>query len=174
MKQEAYLIKEMHTINMRRYWSGDHSRSLGCHIFLLANNVEIATNWRENFWEYARTIHESLRKLMKEHSSLKQNYINSKLRGCSFEALSLERISGRDYSSSNMGNLDSLVSTDTKHVRITHLVRTVGNSPDGWQHNFHTFHGQLNYSLCYSCHLVTEQTARHFVDQLFKNLESVI
>ncbi|XP_071552729.1 uncharacterized protein [Panulirus ornatus] len=175
MKQEAYHIKELHTVNMRRYWPGDTSRALGCHISLLANHDKIAASWRDNFWEYARTVHQSLHKSIKEKAPIEELHILWKLIGdAPEEAFSGELIPEHEYVTANLRNADWLVPTDGKHVRLTHLVRATSIWKDCWLHMFHTFRGRFLYCLCYSAHIVAEETASHFLDQIFKNLKSVI
>nr|XP_053636076.1 uncharacterized protein LOC128691262 [Cherax quadricarinatus] len=61
--QDTYNIRVGHLINMRRYWKGDVSRSLGCHILKpLLQCIDTSRNVLDKFWDFARSVHQELQR----------------------------------------------------------------------------------------------------------------
>ena len=49
LKQDFYRIREIHTVNLRRYWSCDISGTLGVNMMALENVVSTSTKCQDNF-----------------------------------------------------------------------------------------------------------------------------
>lgn len=175
LEQDEYHINEMHTVSMRRYWSGDTAGTLGVHMMALQNIVSTPAKWRDNFWEYARIVHKKIGQMLQEKEAVMYVIkITLELQGRDKDELFDERPYPEiDYGAANMGNADRLVQTEGRQVRLTHLIRVTSCFNDPMYHLFHTLHGCLMYSLTYANDILTRETAQKLVDKTFENLRTL-
>lgn len=176
LKQDNYLLQVVHSINLRRYWQGDVSRALGCHISGTAQPETLTHQWRDNFWQYTRELHTNIHESLKDKAPLK--FMIYYFMVDSEEAFA-EKIKGRpemesDYAFANIGNLDPLIPTDGEHARLAHLVR----STQCWNERIilmlHSLRGRLLFNLCYTSDTLTEKQAQRLADLTFQNLKDMI
>ncbi|KAB7498653.1 hypothetical protein Anas_00537 [Armadillidium nasatum] len=121
-----------HAVNMRRYWPKDKQNlALGCHISMA--NISIPTQLKdmENFWEYARRIHETIRHdLIVKKTVLKVQPLSEKLCLVIFANYLLAQLkwpstNDSHYCVTNMGDISSLIETENQIVNITKIHRSV-------------------------------------------------
>uniref|UniRef100_A0A0P4W7J8 Condensation domain-containing protein n=1 Tax=Scylla olivacea TaxID=85551 RepID=A0A0P4W7J8_SCYOL len=172
LQQDFYHIRELHTVSLRRNWSGDTSGTLGVHMMALENKISTPARWRDNFWEYARGMHKSLSQAIHGNDALM--YVVSMSMGGSIEDHFKERpMAECDYGSANMGNADHLIPTEGQHVRLAHLLRVTSCWNDPMYYMFHTLHGCFMYSLTYASDILSRENAQKLVDKTFDNLLAV-
>ncbi|XP_045108441.1 uncharacterized protein LOC123503085 [Portunus trituberculatus] len=176
MKQDNYPLQVTHAVNMRRYWQGDVSRALGCHIAVISLHETLTHQWRDNFWQYTRDLHTKVHDSLKDKGPLKYWIYYFMVKG---DDAVENMLKGRpevdsDYCLANIGNLDHLIPTDGDHARLAHLVRTTQCWNERICHMLHSLRGRLLYNLCYTSDSLTEQQARRFTDLIFQNLKDMI
>ncbi|XP_063871112.1 uncharacterized protein LOC135106243 isoform X2 [Scylla paramamosain] len=172
LEQDFYCIRDRIPVNMRRYWQGDTSGTLGVHCMVLQNTVSTPASWRDNFWGYARGIHKNIIQAIKKNDALLQTMAVKS--DCNLENVFEEQPTPVcDYGMSNMGNSDGLIQTEGQHVRLVHLVTATScwNSPT--YHMLHTLRGCLMYSFLYNSDILTRGNAQKLVDKTFENLMAV-
>ena len=173
LKQDFYRIHEVHSVNLRRYWSCDTSGTLGVHMMTFANVVSTPAKWRDNFWDYARSIHKNLGQALKNKDPLM--HVMSMMFGKKAENFFLERPPPEcDYGVGNMGNIDISIPTEGQQIRLTNLVRATSCWNDPMYYMCHTLRGCFMYSLTFCNDILTQKNAEKLVDKTFDNLISVI
>lgn len=172
LKQDEYHINGTYTVNMRRYWSGDTAGTLGLHMLIMKAITSTPAKWRKNFWDYARTIHEKMNHMLQEKDVVMYVLeVTLGLQGKDKDEVFDERSYPEcDYGSTNMGNVNRVIETEGRQVRLTHLIRTTSCFNDPMYHMFHTFHGCLMHSLVYANDILTRETAQKLMDITFGNL----
>lgn len=152
---EKYYLHVFHAINMRQFWTGDTSKALGMHIVSVWDTLP-GSAWQDNFWEYARFVHRSIRSKTDEKEVLTPYAL---------KFLHDEVQESKDYSphtlahdvvNTNMGNLDVLIPAKGDKVRLIHLMRSSRPMTCTFLFFFHTFRGRFMVSLCYPTDLKTE------------------
>lgn len=176
LRQDTYPIYGLHAVNMRRYWQGDVSRALGCHISGMEHNGSLTHQWRDNFWQHARHLHHNVHKSLQNSDPVKFLVLFFLRMGDTPpEDMLKERPKPEsDHSFANIGNLDLLIPTEGENVRLGHLVRTTQCWNEHILHMFHTLRGRLLYNLCYTSDILGEQQAHKFVEHIFRNLKAMI
>ncbi|MPC22090.1 hypothetical protein E2C01_015095 [Portunus trituberculatus] len=172
LQEDFYTIRDRFPVNMRQYWQGDTSETLGVHIMIIESTISTPTTWRDNFWGYSRGIHKNIRRAIEENDALLHTM-------ATMSDLNTENIFEEsptpvcDYGISNMGNSDGLIPTEGQHVRLAHLLTATScwNSP--LYHMLHTLRGCLMYSFVYANDFLTRGKAQQLVDKVFENLMSV-
>nr|XP_053645218.1 uncharacterized protein LOC128697505 [Cherax quadricarinatus]XP_053645219.1 uncharacterized protein LOC128697505 [Cherax quadricarinatus] len=176
--QDTYNIYNYHSVNMRRYWKGDVSKSLGCHVSVIFMNTHTPRNINEIFWDFARSVHQELQSKLKSGSALEEEAFDL-LKSDSmdtFEAIA-DSPSGLvlpDYNTTNMGDVTALVTEGTDHIRVTRVIRSISNTVLACTHVFHTFRGRFLYLLDYSTRHLSTEIAESFCNKIFDNLLNVI
>ncbi|KAG0710760.1 hypothetical protein GWK47_022133 [Chionoecetes opilio] len=173
LEQDFYSIRGMHTVSMRRYWLGDTSKTLGVHMMPLEIAVSTPTEWRDNFWEYARSVHKVFSQGLQEKDAVM--FMASMMGKSTEEDNFAERPPPEcDYGAANMGNIDRLIPTEGQQVRLIHLVRFTScwNAP--MHCLFHTLRGCFMYSLTYANDIMTREDAEKLVDKTFDILIAVM
>ncbi|KAG0722944.1 hypothetical protein GWK47_005785 [Chionoecetes opilio] len=173
LEQDFYSIRGMHAISMRRYWLGDTSKTLGIHMVPLEIAFSTPTKWRDNFWEYARSVHKALSHGLQEKDVVM--FMASLMGKSNKEDYYAERPPPDcDYVTANMGNIDRLIPTEGQQVRLAHLVRFTScwNAPMNCL--FHTLRGCFMYCLTYANDIMTREDAEKLVDKTFDILLGVM
>lgn len=176
--QHSYNIINNHVINIRRYWSGDVSSSLGCHIVApLRLYTDVARLSEETFWDVARSTHKDLQEALQEGVILRNQAIaqitsSAKMDAEGFFYPSLPA----DYSTSNLGDVTALISEGGEHVRPTRVLRSVSihHTNASWSHLFNTFKGRFIHVLDYNNATIAKDLAEQYSDNIFKHLLEVI
>lgn len=172
LEQDTYIIHEYHSVNMRRYWSGDTRGTLGCHMLMPHTKFPTPAKWRQSFWDYTRTVHAEIAHGVKEKNAFL--YCLKVAEGGSLDSFFEERpYPESDYIVGNIGNLDRLITTKRQHVRLVQLMRSTSCWNDPSDILFHTVNGCLSFSLVYCTDYLTRETSKRLVDILFDNLRTV-
>lgn len=175
LRLDTYPIYGQHAVNMRRYWQGDVSRALGCHIVLMEDNFSLTHQWRDDFWQHARDFYHSVHKNLQNFEFIKYLALRSMMANTPRkDTMRVRRKPKSDHLVSNNGNLDLLIPTEGEHVRLGHMVRAFQLWNDRNLHMFHTLRGRLQYSLCYASDFLSVQQAQRFVEIIFRNLKAMI
>lgn len=175
IKQDSYKIKHYHTINNRRYWSGDTSRAFGAHLGKLTFLSEVTSNINE-FWDQARQFHKTFGELLNERGSLKESIMMFKNTHRDIDiSKAIEQMPMGDnyYGTTNMGNLASTFEGEGEYVQVTDFRRTTSTTKNLCSHVMQTFRGRFLYGLDYEAALMTTETAKMYVDTIFQILKSV-
>lgn len=172
LEQDTYTIHELHAVNLRRYWSGNKDKTLGCHMMLSHVLLPTPAKWREGFWEYARTMHATLLQGLEEKDAFL--YVLNKEKVANPEELFEKRPYPEcDYAIGNTGNLDRSHTTKRQHVRLCHLVRSSAPWNDPMYSFFHTLNGCFSYSLVYCTDILTREMAKKLLEITFDNLKTI-
>ncbi|MPC35135.1 hypothetical protein E2C01_028551 [Portunus trituberculatus] len=172
LEQDTYTVHELHSVNLRRYWSGNTDKTLGCHMLMPRVLHPTPAKWREGFWEYTRTIHETLLRGLEEKDAFL--YLLNVGEGIPLEKLFEERPYPEcDYAIGNIGNLDRRLTTKRQHISLCHLVRSTACWNDPMYSFFHTLNGCFAYSLVYCCDVLTREMAIRFLEITFDNLKAI-
>lgn len=170
VEQDVYQIEDFHTVNMRRYWSGNTTGTLGIHMMILSISASTPAKWRDNFWDYARTVHKAFDQSLQRHDAT-MCMLDGKSPEEHFAMRSQQEC---DFGLANMGNIDRFYPTQGKQVRLGHLVRFTSCWNDSIYHFVNTLHGVLMYSLTYCNDILTRERAQKLVDKTFDALKEVI
>ncbi|XP_068227590.1 uncharacterized protein [Palaemon carinicauda] len=178
IRQHSYLLINNHVINIRRYWSGDVSRSFGCHIVApMRIYTEVQPFVKGKFWDFARSVHADLQRDLKEGVIL-QNQAVAQLKNS--PKLTADDFyypaQPCDFNTSNLGDVTPLVTEGGDHVRPTNVFRSVAIhfTNATWSHLFNTFKGRLIHVLDYNNRTMSKEIAEKYSDYLFKRLMEVI
>ncbi|XP_063585112.1 uncharacterized protein LOC134762530 isoform X1 [Penaeus indicus] len=181
--QSSYTISSAHTTNLRRYWPGNTSRALGCHISPTYLYTETPRDAGNRFWEYARTLHQNLKSNLESGKALEDIALRQLMTRPKTEERE-DRVGDREentevepeYFTSNMGDVTPFVSGESEDVKATHITRSISLHKAGLScsHVFHTFKGRLTHCLDFSTKFLSEDLARDYCDLIFRRLEEVI
>lgn len=176
-RRESYLLINNHVINIRRYWSGDVSRSFGCHIVApMTIFTEVQPFAKGKFWDFARSVHLDLQKNLKEGVIL-QNQALAKLKNSPKPTARdfFYPLLPCDFSTSNLGDVTPLVTEGGDHVKPTKVLRSVSIhfTNASWSHLFNTFQGRLIHVLDYNNATMSKELAEKYSDNLFRRLVEV-
>lgn len=180
--QSSYTIYSAHTTNLRRYWPGDTSRALGCHISPTHLYTETPRDAGNRFWEYARTLHQNLKSSLESGKALEDIALRQ------LTTLKTEEREDRvedkeeiteakpEYFTSNMGDVTPFVSGESEDIKVTHITRSISlhKADLSCSHVFHTFKGRFTHCLDFSTKFLSEDHARDYCDQIFRRLKEVI
>ncbi|XP_053649921.2 uncharacterized protein [Cherax quadricarinatus] len=175
--QDTYSICNGHLVNMRRYWKGDVSRSLGCHIlYPVLLRMDTLRNISDTFWDFARSVHQELQRNIKDGKIIEAEafrMINNVKIELDLDSLPAD---GSDYHISNMGDVTALVTEGGDHVKVTRLLRSISihKMPSSCSHIIHSFRGKFMYVLDYNTRNVSTEIADNFCNKVFSNLLKVI
>ena len=172
LEQDTYTIHELHSVNLRRYWSVNTNRTLGCNMLLPRVLYPTPAEWRESFWEYTRTVHATLLRGIEDKDAFL--YLLNRDEGITPKELFEERPYPQcDYGIGNIGNLDRRLTTKRQHISLCHLVRSTACWNDPMYSFFHTLNGCFAYSLVYCCDVLTREMAKRFLEITFENLKAI-
>ncbi|XP_064108639.1 uncharacterized protein LOC135217002 [Macrobrachium nipponense] len=119
--EDSYLIGNFHTVNFRRFWKPKPSVPLGLHMgYPIRLFSDTPRNIHQKFWEYAKTIGESMRDYLFSGRMFAEKAYS--MFRCKRPSQSKDRVPC-DYMTSNMGDVTRLVTEGGDHVRITRVVR---------------------------------------------------
>nr|XP_053645220.1 uncharacterized protein LOC128697506 [Cherax quadricarinatus] len=176
--QDIYNIYNYHSVSMRRYWKGDVSKSLGCHVSIMKMYTDTPRNINEIFWDFARSVHQELQSKLTSGMALEEEAFDL-LKSDSID--NFESVSNiptgfvlPDYNTTNMGDVTALVTEGTDHIRVTRVMRSISNTAFACTHVFHTFRGRFLYLLDYSTKHLSTEIAESFCNKIFDNLLNVI
>lgn len=176
--RDTYDILSSHAINARRYWTNTTSMVLGCHVL---DNIEFYTdtpiNISENFWNFARKIHQEMQHHLKTGTALWEEAFRKLKNKSNHDPREfLDAPLPADFYTSNLGDVTPLVTEGGEHVRVTRVFRSISiNKRNGtWSHMFHSFRGHLIHVLDYNTRTVTTQMAEYYCKQLFQHLLEVL
>lgn len=171
--QEAYNIRSDHVLNARRYWGGDTSRYLGCHILPLMPTVaKTPQKINGKFWDFARSVHQGLQKKVNEGAPL----LAEAAKHFMLANPDFDPTFEYDFCVSNVGDVTSLVTEGGDRVQALHVIRTsaLHAAPCTWTLLVHTFRGRLILALTYNSAFVNSQMAKKFCDGIFRHLQEVL
>ncbi|XP_037792805.1 uncharacterized protein LOC119588171 [Penaeus monodon] len=174
---ETFTLQEVHTLNLRRFLSGDASKHLGIHSTLFAHAVEAPAAWRESFWDYARTLHRSFHTKLKQDGHLLHRCLVQLTKPAyPTSSLSLKLPPPTDdYLSSNMQDLDALLPYAAgEHAQAARVVRGASNFSRFSGYFVHTFRKRLSCSHCFSSHIIAEDTAKALIRTIFDSLRGLV
>ncbi|CAL4127263.1 unnamed protein product [Meganyctiphanes norvegica] len=178
IKEDVYDLTLMHTVNMRRYWTGESSKALGMHLGTLMQRTLTPNKLTHDLWSYARSIHKDIHSNLVsgqvfEDNALLMNDAQKNKGGKPFENIPTPWM---EYSTSNMGNLDKSIPGEMPHVQMTHIMRTTSNHKFGStvSHMMQSFRGRFLYGCDYCPNQVSTQTATCFVNKIFEILKKNI
>ncbi|ROT70486.1 hypothetical protein C7M84_011215 [Penaeus vannamei] len=172
LEQDTYSIRGDHILNARRYWEGDASDYLGCHILpQLAVIVPTPRETGGKFWDYARLLHADMKRKIEAGTALQDEAAKYFMP----ERPSFETIFSCEFAVTNMGDVTKLVTEGGEHVQALHVLRSVNvdGIPCPWTHLCHTFRGRFIHVLIYNTASVTSQMAEEYCDRLFRHFTSV-
>lgn len=181
--QSSYTICSAHTTNLRRYWPGDTSLALGCHISPTFLYIKTPRDAGNRFWHYARTLHQNLKSSLEsgkalEDIALRQLTTLSKTEETEDHVESKEENTEvrPDFFTSNMGDVTPFISRESEEIQVTQITRSISlhNTGISCSHVFHTFKGHLTHCLDFSTKSLSEDLARDYCAQIFRRLKEVI
>lgn len=164
LEQDSYSIRSMRPVNTRRYWKGNSSQYLGCHLTLLDVILETPRNFSENFWSYAKPIDEKLQMKTKSGYSIQMNSLKELLH-IFFQFLTPHLSSN---SVSLTWDMTKMVTEGGDHVQVVHLLRTadVSRYPFILDNFLHTLHGRFTHTLVYNTSFNTTNTAKLYFEKV--------
>ncbi|XP_069937990.1 uncharacterized protein [Cherax quadricarinatus] len=175
--QDTYNIRVGHLINMRRYWKGDVSRSLGCHILKpLLQCIDTSRNVLDKFWDFARSVHQELQRNIEDGTIIEEEAFRM-INDADIEPdIKSDAPIRTDYDISNMGDVTALVTEGGEHINVTHILRSISihNTAATCSHIIHTFRGKFIYVLDYNTKYVSTEIAETFCNKIFNNFLKVI
>ncbi|CAL4239001.1 unnamed protein product, partial [Meganyctiphanes norvegica] len=169
-QQEVYDIHFAHAVNSRRYWKGDTSRALGCHMEgFFQQIIPTPRTIINDLWGYARKLYQDLTTKLNNGAPLEDEIIIEEV---TTEDSSIEVDSFISYVTSNMGKIDSIIPCDLEHVHMTRLERTTSIHGFGStaQIALQTFRGRILFGLDYCPNKLNTEAANIFVDRIFRTL----
>ncbi|KAK8392857.1 hypothetical protein O3P69_013112 [Scylla paramamosain] len=173
LEQDTYTIHELHSVNLRRYFSGNTDKTVGCHMLLPRVLFPTPAKWREVFWEYTRTIHTTILHGLEDKDAFL--YLLNMNEGTTPEEIFQKRPYPQcDYAIGNVGNLDRRLTTKRQHISLCHLVRSTACWNDPMYSFFHTLNGCFAYSLVYCTDVLTREMAKRFLEITFDNLKAIV
>ncbi len=134
----------------------------------MENVVSTPAKWQDIFWDYTRSIHESI-----GHGLQEKDLVSIMDEGSAEDYFAERLMPDCDYITSNMGDADNLIPTEGQHVRLTHLLRCTSCWNEPMFHIFHTLRGCFMYSFVYPNDMFTREKAEKLVDKAFENLMAV-
>lgn len=176
IQQDSYLIQNLHTVNLRRYWETVTRKTLGLHIgYPLMMNTETPRNLEGKFWDYCRSLNQNLRHDVESGRILLDlafKMITPNSKETSHENVVYEG----DFITSNLGEITAAVTEGGEHVRITNVIRgtTLDNFPFPILLNLHTFRGIFTMIFEYKPAAVTASVAERICSQIMKRLRELI
>ncbi|XP_042890273.1 uncharacterized protein LOC122265183 [Penaeus japonicus] len=165
LEQDSYSLRSDHILNARRYWNGDTSQYLGCHLTEPMHViVEIPRDFNESFWDYARLTNEEFQTKLKSGAVLLKEAVKELVSESSDFDPSFEL----EFGISNMGDMTKKVTEGGDHVQVVHVVRTgaMDKVPIPWGHFLHTFRGRLTDTLVYNTSFITSHMAKLFSERI--------
>ncbi|XP_047495030.1 uncharacterized protein LOC125043122 [Penaeus chinensis] len=172
LQQDTYSIRGDHILNARRYWEGDASQYLGCHILpQLAVIVPTPRDIGGKFWEYARLVHADMKQKIGTGTALQDEAVKYFMP----DRPSFENIFSCEFGVTNMGDVTKLVTEGGEHVQALHVLRSVNMDgvPCTWTHLCHTFRGSFIHVLSYNTAYVASQMVEEYCDTLFRHFTRV-
>ncbi|XP_069937949.1 uncharacterized protein [Cherax quadricarinatus] len=175
--REKYCVSSKHSINMRRYWSGDSSLAFGCHIESINLHTMIQREALADFWSFARSLHEELQEEMDSKSIFGKAVQKELYRPTVHdnEKFMTRQPLSTDYHISDMGDVTAFIHGGP-HVRSELVWSTVSihkfNIPCA--HLFHTYRGRFIHTLDYATKYMTTEAATMYCNKIFDRLRKVI
>ncbi|CAL4141468.1 unnamed protein product [Meganyctiphanes norvegica] len=181
-------LKETHfsslqALNMRRYWPKEKQQnSFGCHISMLDVHFKTASTDIDDFWEYTRKVHSSVKSGLDETPRALLGLpigerINLIVQGNSWLSwLRLPSTNDSHYCVTNMGNLSQTFPGTGTEVEVSRVVRSVSGHlmPSLCQHTLHTFRNRLCYSIDYYTQKMERETAEKYSKSIVDILKESI
>lgn len=173
LEQDTYEIRSDHVLNARRYWAGDTSQYLGCHLLPLMPVVaKTPRNITGKFWDFARSVHQELQKKFNEGGPLLEEA------GRHFMSANadFDPTFQYEFCLTNMGNVTNLVTEGGDNLQALHVIRTVAMNtvPCTWSILLHTFRSRLILALTYNTSFVNSEMARKFCDGIFYRIREAL
>lgn len=170
LEQDTYDIRSDHVLNARRYWGGDTSQYLGCHLLpLLPVVAKTPRNIEGKFWDFARSVHQDILRKLNEGGPLLEEAAKH------FMAAKpdFDPTFQYEFCVTNMGNVTGLVTEGGDHVQALHVVRTVAMNtvPCTWSILLHTFRNRMIFALTYNTSFVNSEMANRFCNRIFQRLQ---
>nr|XP_027215411.1 uncharacterized protein LOC113808266 isoform X1 [Penaeus vannamei]XP_027215412.1 uncharacterized protein LOC113808266 isoform X1 [Penaeus vannamei] len=162
--QESYSIRNAHVVNTRRYMEGDASQYLGCHIAIQNVIHETPRNFSENFWSYAKPIHDEFQTKIKSGFPLQVEGTKDLMPKTSDFDTTFEF----DYCITNMGDVTQRLTEGGDQVQVVHLLRIaeISRVPIALDSFLHSFRGRFTHTLAYNTSLVTSQMAELYYEKI--------
>ncbi|CAL4066267.1 unnamed protein product [Meganyctiphanes norvegica] len=170
-QQEVYHIYFGHAVNSRRYWKGDTSKALGCHMEgLLLQTIPTSRTILQDIWGYARTLYHDMTTKLNNGAPLEDSILVEEV---TTEDSSIEVEKGISYCTTNIGKIDSIIPCDLEHVQMTRLERTTSIHKFGStsQIAMQTFRGCFMFGLDYCPNKLSTEAAKIFADRIIRILQ---
>ncbi|CAL4061231.1 unnamed protein product, partial [Meganyctiphanes norvegica] len=177
--ENEYRLTINHFVNLRRYYQGDTSHILGCHVCVQKQNTMTPNKWRECIWNLAREIKQDLHSKLDNQGPLEAEVIRQMLMPNDEKAMlnifEKPLPHTRDYQISNMGDLTRMFSGEGEHIQVVRQVRatTIQHYLEPQSHFLHTFRGKLMYCLNYDSNYLSEDVMVKLVNKLFITLKQI-
>nr|XP_027215407.1 uncharacterized protein LOC113808262 [Penaeus vannamei] len=171
LEQDTYTIRGDHLLNARRYWGGDTSHYLGCHVLPLKPVlIETPRNVGENFWDFARLTHQKLSKKIKGVTALQE------------EAMKPYVPKNPDFNPqyefefvlTNMGDVTETVTEGGHNVNVINVIRSVciQTAPIAFNSFIHSFRGRFMHTLVYNSSFLNHKMAKDYCEKIFNHIQN--
>lgn len=179
-KEDSLEMGSYHAINLRRYWKPCSYIQLGCHMGSIRIAVKVDRNIGKKFWDHVREIQNKLQTHLKNCKTVDEilAYPLTSKSGESYNFAELFRNPpplNIYYSTTNMGDLSSILKNEGKHVNIDWLTRSSSchHLNMSFVHLFHTFKGRIMYGMDYSTKYATDSLANLYIEKIFEKIDLI-
>ncbi|XP_076049166.1 uncharacterized protein LOC143029881 [Oratosquilla oratoria] len=177
---EDFIINSLHVINMRRYWWGDVSSSLGAHVsaYPLEQTLDASSFSQERLWSLASELHKKSHENIANRGPCRMAAGYFMLLNEGYSRLECEKSPVYYYVTSNMGCVDKFFpSTVTKEspgscLQLDEILQSssMKSAPYMALFNFHTFRGRFMYMITYSSEWMSDKLAHDLLESVEKLL----
>ncbi|XP_063593442.1 uncharacterized protein LOC134770471 isoform X3 [Penaeus indicus] len=181
VRKDAYEFRAGHDINLRRYYGGDTSRTLGVHLptFGFRFVYRTAGDLYREFWASTRAFHKRFHDALLNGEPLRAVVLRQR------DASQFDDIKGfysdqgepnYYYTISNLADVTEALSKKGDNVQITQMDRYVAlrNKKCFMCFSIHTFRDQVTVNMLYSTHYFSEEYAIRLADLVHSNIISRI
>ncbi|KAB7505798.1 hypothetical protein Anas_05266 [Armadillidium nasatum] len=179
LTDEQIDLTTFHMINLRRYWKKTSEIQLGPHVTPIRIVSPTDRNVGANLWQYAREFNVMLKNEIESKRGLDFTVVRlmPKPEGPNVNDFSMmiNSPSVSYYSTTNMGDLSSMLQGRGDHVSIKWLARCTSAHTINtlMTHIFQTYEGKFLYGLGYSTHIVRDDAANLYVDKIINKLKII-
>lgn len=171
VRRDTYELRAGHDISLRRYYSGDTSRTLGVHlpVFGFRFAYKASADLYREFWASTRAFHKRFREALSEREPLRAVVLRQK-DAARFDGIkdfySDHGEPNSYYTISNLGDVTEALTKEGDNVQVTLLNRYVAlrNKKCFMCFNIHTFRDQATVNMLYSKHYFSEEYALRLAD----------
>lgn len=180
-EEQMYEIPSYITVNLRRYWEKQPETALGCHFGPLCLFTETPHDSIKNFLDYARDINTNLQDYIVHKRTLDDCQFLNILQGTNYESMDDFFENPPDHpqffhSTTNMGDVSSVLKGEGKHAQITWLSRH--NSLHRYNstliNELQTFRGRLLVGVGYNARTITKAVAEEYLNGICRLMIDII